>query len=750
MTIKEPLQRLWEALCLLVFCLGVPSFAAEDGGVAVRVVPSPPLVARVLTAPDEEPEAQLPPFVSIAKLSELLEKAEAQDSRPRRSHLISFAASPRQQVARAQIDLVFQNGPRVSHQTIHVSLNNQEIAALSPDDPEVRAGRILLKLEGEQLSAKENFLQFSLNGDWKLDEVVDADRSRLILEGTWKALSPHLGMLGALFEDKVARRDAEWHLCFPGLAGHGHDAESLQWGALAAQGAALRMDDLSPVLSQGLALDPSRDNLVVGEARFLTGFLPEHEIQKISGPFLAVSAQPGAPSRLMIVLSGRTPEEVSKAAMAFGFVNAWYPDSKSVVIDNISLPADPVYIRKAPLFAKTNTTFKDLGFISKLYALDRIPEMDLDFDIDVWAISDEEKSATLHFDYWAPADAKGRVDFEVRANGTEVERITMGGPLPAPISGPGNTAKPIVTADAGEISADGRYRRGSARVRLPMPDLKAGKNRVSIIPAPVEAGASSDPAVGNFSLLDSSTLELSGGTPSIALPDLGLMSQAGFPFVPGADGGNLEVNLADGSNATITAAWMMMAKLAQVTNTLLYNAEIGIGPSRGGRQLLAVGAADELLARFGDTFPVTGAEFAQRMGNQGALFQSVLIPAEKGEGLPKMLTLLMARNVEDLPLLCQELVREDTWQRVGGDFFLWGGAQSLSAAQLVKPKRLYPKAVKFDIAAIDESEAMPFQLEIKPLYWLGILIAIAIPFALITRALIGSENHSRRKSPLSF
>jgi len=684
----------------------------------------------------ESPAPTLPGLVRAASLGELLNSSAGWQDHSRSSHLIPFELSPRQAVEKVELDLVFPPDLSGADGGVEIRLNNHQIAKLQASDSDVIAGRVQIVVDASLLATDNNFLQVSFDSEVLLSDALDIERSRMFFEGTWKQLAPNLGSLNAYFEDKTAHGDSQLHLCFPGISDTGHNLESIRWGALASQGLALRMGQLPPLCSQSSIADLSQDNLIIGEARDLSQYLNREQIQKITGPFIAVDALPDAPHRFMIVISGRTAEEVSRAALAFGFIHFGYPHTSSVVVNDISLPIEPVYIRKAPVFAGTTSNFKELGYQSAFHPIDAIPTMEVDFNLDVRAITEDSDVALLQLDYWGPTGNGAAIEFDLEVNGELIEHLVIG-------AGPG--AAP---------SSDSQHGRGTVTVEMPMAALHAGENRLQIIPVAGQASIAGPPDGARFSIFDSSTIELISSTPSLALPNLDLLKRSGFPFVPRADGANLEVVLANADRATVSSAWTMMAKLAQVTNTFLYHADIRLhsGNPLTDRQTLVIGAVEDLAAPIRATLPITEAELTQRLSNQGGLVQMIAEPASDGEGegerLPKTLTLLTAIHRQALPQLCQELVRGQNWSRISGDMTTWGSGETLVATQLIKPGRLYREALVLEASLNEEAEAMPFKASIKPVYWAGLLLIIAVPFAVITRVLVGNEARSRRNIAL--
>ncbi len=67
----------------------------------------------------------------------------------------------------------------------------------------------------------------------------------------------------------------------------------------------------------------------------------------------------------MIIISGRNEQEVGQTALAFGLVNFPLPDSQYAVVDQMTLPEKPAYIRNAPLNVPGIYSFKKLGYNSR-------------------------------------------------------------------------------------------------------------------------------------------------------------------------------------------------------------------------------------------------------------------------------------------------------------------------------------------------------------------------------------------------
>jgi len=397
---------------------------------------------------------------------------------------------------------------------------------------------------------------------------INPDQSYLTTTGEWKPVTERLSFLRWWVDEKLWI-PYQFNICMPS-SGSMTD-EHLSLGAIVTQGIALALNNQPFRVSSATALRPGMDNIVVGSMNELSPFLTATEVGTINGSFLAIKTLPGDPTHCMIIVSGRSDQEVKQTALALGMVNFPLPDSKYAIVDQMTMPEN-AYVRNAPLRVPGLYSFRQLGFKTSTikgwntgtYALKLYMPGD---------ISREDQSNAelrLHFVYGA-GFRKDSV-FNIFINNQF------------------QTAIRLKDVD-GSMHSD-------HRLYLPMQAFQPGLNDLLLTPKMV-------PLVSNqceilqdenlqFTLYDDSDFVLPKAPRKARLPNLGLFSQTAYPYSSPPDGIETAVFVGGRAPETASAAWTLMGKMAQISGALLSNTEISSKLPHSKKSLLVVGPRDEI------------------------------------------------------------------------------------------------------------------------------------------------------------
>lgn len=408
---------------------------------------------------------------------------------------------------------------------------------------------------------------------------INPDLSYLTTTGEWKPVTERLSFLRWWVDEKLWV-PYQFNICMPS-SGMMTD-EHLSLGAIVTQGIALAVNNQPFRVSTATALRPGMDNVVIGTMNELAPFLTATEVGTINGSFLAIKTLPGDPTHCMIIVSGRSEQEVKQTALALGMVNFPLPDSKYAIIDQMTMPEN-AYVRNAPLRVPGLYSFRQLGFKTSTikgwntgtYSLKVYMPGD---------ISREDQSNSelrLHFVYGA--GLRKDSSFNVFINQQFQTAIRL---------------KDI----EGSMHTD-------HRLYLPMQAFQPGLNEIMLTPKMV-------PLVSNqceilqdenlqFTLYDDSEFVFPKALRKARLPDLGLFSQTAFPYSAPPDGIETAVFVGGRDPQTACAAWTLMGKMAQISGALLSNTEISSKLPHSRKSLLAVGPRDEIPPEIVSKAPVS-------------------------------------------------------------------------------------------------------------------------------------------------
>lgn len=397
---------------------------------------------------------------------------------------------------------------------------------------------------------------------------INPDQSYLTTTGEWKPVTERLSFLRWWVDEKLWI-PYQFNVCMPSSGAFSD--EHLSLGAIVTQGMALALNNQPFRVSTATALRPGMDNIVIGSMNELSPFLTATEVGTINGSFLAIKTLPGDPTHCMIIVSGRSEQEVKQTALALGMVNFPLPDSKYAIVDQMTMPEN-AYVRNAPVRVPGIYSFRQLGYKTTTikgwntgtYSLKIYMPGD---------ISREDKSNAelrMHFVYGAGFRKDSAFNIFINQQFQTAVRL-----------------KDV----EGSMHSD-------HRLYLPMQAFQPGLNEILLTPKMV-------PLVSNqceilqdenlqFTLYDDSEFVLPKALRKARLPNLGLFSQTAFPYSFPPDGIETAVFVAGRDPGTACAAWTLMGKMAQISGALLSNTEISSKLPRSRKSLLVVGPRDEI------------------------------------------------------------------------------------------------------------------------------------------------------------
>lgn len=535
---------------------------------------------------------------------------------------VSVPLPARWQARELTLNLVYRNSISLlrDHSQLRVELNGLVIAqfALDPNRPE---GRAAIRLPLDLLQPGYNALRFAvaqhtvigLCEDPTAPELwthVDTQQSTLRLEYERLPVAARLSQLDEIF-DRRYWQDAAVHIA---MAPEPLDVDQLRWGALAAQAAALRLENVptSVQLSQ-LRRAPddreaasgrfplldyanlgSSDLILVGARDQLAPFLGTQWASDVTEGYLAVFPRDDDPSLALLVISGRDEAEVTRAATVLSLINIPFPDASRVLVSALAIPPAlpdsgprrlPLGISAsfAQLGVETTTLLSPLqpahfmsGAGTALLELNQVNAARKSLVVEFWApaglYAGDGAHAVLRLHLGYGAGLRPDSALNLLVNGVFVRGIALDDPK-------------------GATFVD-------YEVRIPLSLLQAGRNQLALIAmmAPSETDFCALRQGENLLLTvyRDSSLRLPSAGQFARLPDLRMLVRSGFPFLRDPWGGELAVRVMGKAPESIAAAWTLLGRLAQITTMPLPEALIGFTVDAHDRELIAVGPLGEL------------------------------------------------------------------------------------------------------------------------------------------------------------
>lgn len=532
---------------------------------------------------------------------------------------ISVPLPARWQPRNVQLTLVYRNSVSLlpEHSQLRVELNGLVIAQfpLNPQRPE---GRATIRLPLDLLHPGYNALRFAVAQHTIIDQCedptapelwtqIDTEQSVLQLEYERLPIADQLSRLNEIFDRH------HWGEGRVGIATDQTEtgADTLKWGALVAQAAALHLEfvpllvnavPLSPIIAADEPTDGRRfpwfdaaalgaeDLILVGTRDQLATVLGRTWANGVTDGYLAIFPRDDDPTLAMLVVSGRDEAEVTRAAIALGLIDLPFPDVNETRISDLSILAAPagsgprnlpagIRARFTDLDVDTTTLVSPLQPARSLSVLNPVGSSSVvasSLGIDFWVLAGlytgGELNGGLRLNFTYGAGLRGDSVLNILLNGKFVKGISLDEPNGASFNG--------------------------YEVGFPVNLLRAGPNRIELIPmmVPSETDFCTLRQGENLllTLYGDSTLQLPPASQFVQLPDLSLLVRAGFPFLMDPQGGDLALQVMGRDPASIAAAWTLMARLAQVTALPLHQAQVGFEAPTEARDLIAVGALTDL------------------------------------------------------------------------------------------------------------------------------------------------------------
>jgi len=495
-------------------------------------------------------------------------------------YTVFVPVAARYQVLRCRLHLKYTNSiALLPHRSVLAISMNDVILHQVRLDPQFPSETIVVDIPPNLLLNDFNQLQFSVAQrstercqDPNAPELytqIDPDASYLEAEMFPTAVPMRISALRDIIDEKLWY-PYPFHIAVPDTAAK--EESILSWGSIVSQGVGLALGVQPFRVTHSTSLRPGMDNIVIGTMNSLTQFLTATEIGAINGSFIAVKPMPDDPKHYLIVISGRNEEQVSQACLAFSMINFPLPDSQYAQVDRLALPEKPMYIRNSPLSEPGSYTLRRLGYQTttiKGFNTGSI-EIPIYMPGDLSSNDMSNIELRLNFVYGAAARQDSTLNFFVDD----------------------------IFHQALHLNNLNGARHFGHKLFLPTRGFQPGRNviRISPVLVPYITDECELDQVENllFTLYDDSAIVIPKLAKAAVLPNLGLLSQTGFPYTASPDGVETSVYVTSREPDNINAAWTLMAKMAQISGALMHRAEISYRLTRSKRNLLVIGPVNSL------------------------------------------------------------------------------------------------------------------------------------------------------------
>jgi hypothetical protein len=504
------------------------------------------------------------------------------------------------------------------------------------------------------------------------------------------------------------------------LVGDGEmTAETLRWGTIASQAVANRLAYRLPAISRletaTLAVGAQGADLVaIGTPEQLAGFAPAGLADLKGGEsWLSIGPSPVDPSRFLIIAAGRTPVAIEGAVRALATGDFPLSDTNAMVLAPTEVPTGAILPDKQPLRADAKYTFRDLGLRNASVLGKQRGEVGLDFELpaDVRFQAKSEVLLSLDFAYGAGLDDKSVVNIVVNDEFQRAVRLT---------------------------NPDGEVTPGY-QIPLSTAALRPGRNRVAF---QVELSTTTEGECTSrsmrhlaFILKDTSTITLPHAEQFVELPNLALLSEAGFPY-SGLQSSQFAILATDTGGDTAAAVWTLGAKLGQIHGAVFTDTDFGFGLTLPDAHTLVVGARTDLAGFLPSELSMSTQLTSGAAEGFTRDFKSVdlgdnglLIEGQSPKYPGRLVTLVTAESGSQLVVSTRSLVQPSHWTQLKGGAAVWRS----NAATIVTQE---PGAT-FEIGNLNPAEMARMKTGRASWRWIltiaAVLFALASGLALIAR-----------------
>ncbi|ASP37995.1 hypothetical protein CHH28_04565 [Bacterioplanes sanyensis] len=620
---------------------------------------------------------------------------------------------------------------------------------------------------------------------------IDMEQSKLVAEAKLRPLNPVLSELERLVDPKLWSYYRLNILSPSALA----TQTVFEAGSLVAQGTALLLD-YAPMGVQHQPLERldgklrdqraantvlsgidfsnvgAGDVIVLGTRDSLMPYLRQDELNRISNGYFGIFPRPDKPEYFVLLVAGTSEDQLLDASKAMASGRLLLPYAQRAELDQLTLPPLPTRQARGLLMPDSDRKhrFSEFGFRSTTLSGMGAPGSSLMF----WSQPDP----------FAPL--KDTLDLEINAaysggmNSDSVLNLLLNGRYESalPLSDP----------------KGGRYER--MKISIPYAHLQPGWNELQLIAdmKPTFMGGECQPIVDSHlktTVFEQSTIRLNSRGDVTMLPDLDLLQRTGLPLAYEPDGQAMRVVLSSTSSGTLSAAWTLLGKLAQLNRNALtaadYSLNLGSLEDDQERSTLLLGVDASLPPSVAERlqFPNLRRSAQQPQLSEEAVteftFKNVLIGLlpeswqawfglQQTEQLERIyataalnadfrkesamllmrdpqqkersLVVVTSADSDKLATDVMALVQFEPWSRIAGDTVLWSADSDrpglVRSARLTKP---------VDEDSIGTQRSIGYFFTQHPLLFLLLVLATIAALVLLTHYLLAKRQLRRQQNP---
>lgn len=476
------------------------------------------------------------------------------------AHPFSVSVPPRIQPESMVVHVVFTNSNSLIKNRSQLRLRmNGGIFAQASLDPELPDGEIDVSVPLQLIKSGLNDLSLEVAqhyqdecedpGSPELWTSIDLEASSIRLTGNFKPVEEKVGVIDHLLAHTGWN---PYEITFVPLSS---EKEHLHAGTLLAQGIGLRARDQVVMITSESFGDSGRDRaalMATAPGKDLVVFGTDEEMAALFGASnrsesalgsIFLRARKNDPGHFILGVSGRDGAALSETARAFAWSTAPVNNQADVEIFEVKSAGVEAYSSRYATRPGRIYSFADLGYeTTTMKGLVDNSRLKLWLSPDLFALAHSKVELSLHFTY-GPSMRHDSV-LNLYHNGKFVRGMSLGDDRGLTIQ--------------------------SFRISLPLSSFRPGINEFEF-ESRMRTVSGTNCETGNtdnllLTIFDDSTISIPEADHFIAMPNLQLLTNTGFPYL-GDDGSSPLIQIDSLTSAMLGSAWTLAAKIGQLKET---------------------------------------------------------------------------------------------------------------------------------------------------------------------------------------
>lgn len=355
---------------------------------------------------------------------------------------------------------------------------------------------------------------------------------------------------------------------------------NIEAAVIAASGIALKFNYRPVKFTLSKTLKDGYDNIVIGNKNFISNITNHNSIDG-QGAFLKISPMPNEPKHALIIIQGDSTENIKKATLAFSIIDYPFPKIQSMQIHEVNLSQIPPAAKKI-LLPEHEYSFCEMGVGTIHFnAVNKKASLKINLPSDAFLKPNLDATLSLNMVYGSGMRQDSVLNIHV--NGKFMSSIHL------------NITQGATFEDY--------------RINIPLDLLKSGHNEIlfTAVLTPLIADLCTFIQTENLQLtiFDSSRFELPSFPLWVAMPDISLFFNDGFPFSQPLDFSNTVIYLAEKNIAVAAAAINLVAISTQKSGFHPSNISVTFNNySNSEKNIIVVGSLSNISEKFLEVSPL--------------------------------------------------------------------------------------------------------------------------------------------------